>query len=126
MANTLIGALSGVRPVNWGLIVHDIVAWGIQLIGEKPSYLSPFIMHLYQYYGCTTIDEDDMPLSAAEEVVCKVQPMAEDASTESDHPVPDAAPSPPGSPPERSRIAESPPPPSTHHLPPYPHQPPPS
>ena len=29
MANTLFGALSGVRPVNWGLIIHEIVTRGI-------------------------------------------------------------------------------------------------
>ena len=64
VANTLFGALSGVRPVNWGLIIHDIVERGLPLIGRKPSYLSPFIMHLYACYGCTTVDEDDMLISA--------------------------------------------------------------
>ena len=47
VANTLFGSLSGVRPMNLGLIIHEIVARGIQLIGQKPFYLSPFIMHLY-------------------------------------------------------------------------------
>ena len=56
MANTLFGALSGVRPVNWGLIIHKIMARGISKIGRKPSYISPFIMHLYAYHGCTTVD----------------------------------------------------------------------
>ena len=64
VANTMFGALSGVRPVKWGLIIHEIVARGIPLIGRKPSYISPFIMHLYQYHGCSTVDEDDMMLSA--------------------------------------------------------------
>ena len=26
MANTLFGAMSGVRPVNWGLLIHKVVA----------------------------------------------------------------------------------------------------
>ena len=56
MANTLFGALSGVRPVNWGLIIHKIVTRGISKIGRIPSYISPFIMHLYAYHGCITID----------------------------------------------------------------------
>ena len=126
VANTMFGALSGVRLVNWGLVIHEIVARGIHLIGRKPSYLSPFIMHLYQYHGCTTVDEDDMLLLAAEEVVYKLQPVAEDTSTEGDHPIPDAPPSPPGSPPESFRRAGSPPPPSPHHPPPSPRHPPPS
>ena len=29
VANTLFGALSGIWPVNWGLIIHKIVARGI-------------------------------------------------------------------------------------------------
>ena len=41
MANTMFGALSGVRPVNWGLLIHEIVARAIPYIGRKPSYLSP-------------------------------------------------------------------------------------
>ncbi len=29
VANTLFGALSGVRPLNWGVIIHEIVARSI-------------------------------------------------------------------------------------------------
>ena len=83
MANTLFGALSGVRPVNWGLIIHEIVAWALPYIGRKASYISPFIMHLYAFYGCTTVDEDDMLISAAEEIAYKLQPVAQDTSTSS-------------------------------------------
>ena len=64
MANTLFGALSGVRPVNWGLLIHETVARAIPYIGQKPSYLTPFIMHLYTYYGCSTVNEDDLLLIA--------------------------------------------------------------
>ena len=42
MANTLFGALSGVRLVNWGLLIHEIVGRALPNIGKKPSYLSPF------------------------------------------------------------------------------------
>ena len=59
VANTLFGALSGVRSVNWGFIIHEIVARGISHIGKKPSYISPLIMHLYAYHRCTTVDEDN-------------------------------------------------------------------
>ena len=90
MANTLFGALSGVRPVNWGLLIHETVVRAIPYIGRKPSYLSPFIMHLYTYYGCTTVKEDDMMLVAAEEVAYKLQPVVQDTSTSSNRPIPKA------------------------------------
>jgi hypothetical protein len=41
MANTLFGAMSGVRPVNWGLLIHEVFGKAIPHIGRKPSYLSP-------------------------------------------------------------------------------------
>ena len=69
VANTLFGALSGVRPVNWGIIIHDIVEKGLALVGRKTSYLSPFSLHLYSFYGCTTVDVDDMLILAEEESV---------------------------------------------------------
>ena len=72
VANTLFGALSGVRPVNWGVIIHEIVARGISQIGKKPSYIFPFIMHLYEYHHCTTVDEDDKLVTAREEILYKL------------------------------------------------------
>ena len=53
-----------------------------------------------------------MLIWAEDEITYQLQPMAEDDGTESDHPIPDAAPSAPGSPLETSRRARSPPPPS--------------
>ena len=126
VANTLFGALSGVRPVNWGFIIHDIVEKGLPLVGRKTFYLSPFILHLNAFYGCTTVDEDNMLILAEEEIRFRLQPMAKDAGTESDNLIPDATPSPPGSPPENSRRAGSPPPPSPHHHSFSPRHPPPS
>ena len=113
MANTMFGALSGVRPVNWGLLIQELVARALPYIGRKPSYLSPFILHLYQHYGCTTREEDDLLTIAIEEVNYKLQPVA--PNTESDHAIPEAPPSSPGSPPPISRMPNSPPPPSPHH-----------
>ena len=126
MANTLFGALSGVRPVNWGQIIFDYVAQNLPLIGQKPSYLSPFIIHLYAYFGCTTVDEDDLLITAEEELTFRVQPMAEDTMTEGDPPLPEAAPYSPGSPPETSRRPGSPPPPSPRRSGPSPSRPPPA
>ena len=100
MANTLFGAFSGVRPVNWGLIIHEIMTRGISQIGKKPSYISPFFMHLYAYHGCTTVDEDDKLITAREEYAYKLQLVPHESSKESDPPIPEAPPSSPGSPPE--------------------------
>ena len=84
VANTMFGALSGVRPVNYGLIIHEIVTRGISQIGKKPSYISPFIMHLYAYHGCTTVDVDDKLITAREEISYKLQPVPHKSSMESD------------------------------------------
>jgi hypothetical protein len=117
MANTLFGALSGVQPVNWGLLIHETVARAIPSIGRKPSYLSPFLLHLYRRYECITADEEDLLNIAADEVTYKIRPTIPDSSTSSDPANPKAPPSSPGSPPPRrapspapsSRRAVSPP-----------------
>ena len=117
MANTLFGALSGVRPVNWGVLIHEVVSRAIPYIGRKPFYFPPFILHLYQHYECATIEEEDMLTIAKEEVVYKLQPVVADTSTSSDHIIPEAPPSSPGSPPPSFQMPNSPPPPSPHHHP---------
>ena len=99
MANTLFGAIFGVRLVNWGLLIHEVVGRAIPNIGRKPSYLSPFILHLYKHYDCITADEEDLLTIAAEEVTYKVRPAVADSSTSSNPIIPDAPPSSPGSPP---------------------------
>ena len=83
-------------------------------------------MHLYACYGCTTVDKDDMLISAEDEITYKLQPMAEDPGTESNHPIPNTALSPPGSPLETSQRAGSPPPPSPHNPSLSPRHPPPT
>ena len=48
LANTIFGALSGDRMVNWGLIIRDLVGKLVGAAGKsKPSSLSPFLFHLY-------------------------------------------------------------------------------
>jgi hypothetical protein len=120
MANTLFGAMSRVRPVNWGLLIHEVVTRAIPNIGRKPSYLSPFLLHLYRRYKCITADEEDLLNIAAYEVAYKVRTVVPDSSTSSDPANPEALPSSPGSPP-----------PDEHHPrlqvpgePPLPHCPP--
>ena len=99
-ANTLFGAMSGVRPVNWGLLLHEVVGRALPNIGRKPSFLSTFILHLYQHFDCIMADEEDMLTIASKEVAYKLHPEVRDAGTEtsSDPIIPEAPPSSPGSP----------------------------
>ena len=99
MANTLYGAMSGARPVNWGKLIHQYVEKSIPHIGRKPSYLSPYILHLYQHYDCFTGEDEDLWTIAADEVVYKLGPETEMAETgtedSSNHAVRKHLPSPP-------------------------------
>jgi hypothetical protein len=53
-------------------------------IGRKPSFLSPYILHLYQQYGCINEAEKDVLTIAEDEVVYKLGPEVEltEAGTE--------------------------------------------
>ena len=107
LANTLFGALSGSMPVNWGLLIHEVVMKALPYIGKKPSFFSPF---LYHHFDLQVPDEDDELTIAAEEVTYKLQPEVGETETSSDPIVPDA-PSPPGSPPPHPRPNSLPHPP---------------
>ena len=76
LTHTLFGALSGSRPVNWGLLIHEVVAKALPNIGKKPSFLSPFIFHLYHQYDLLVPDEEDELTIVADEVTYKLQPKA--------------------------------------------------
>ena len=52
MANTIFGTLSGKQPVKWGRLIQELVEKSIPHIGNKPSPISPYILHLYQQNGC--------------------------------------------------------------------------
>ena len=77
MANTLFGAISRVRPINWGRLIQCYVEKSIPNIGRKPSFLSPYILHLYQHYNCINETEVDALTIAEDEVVYKLGPDAE-------------------------------------------------
>ena len=117
MANTLFGALFGVWQVNWVVLIHKVVSRAIPYIGRKPSYLSPFIMHLYQHYECATIDEENLLTIATEELAYKLHPMVANTSTSNGPIILEAPPSSPGSPPPSFQRPNSPLPPPPHHHP---------
>jgi hypothetical protein len=86
MANTLFGAMSGVRPVKWGRLIQEYVERNIPFIGRKPFFLSPYILHLYKHYECLTRAEEDAMTIADDKVAYKLGSevaLAESGSEES-------------------------------------------
>ena len=112
MANTLFGTMSRVRPVNWGKLHHEYVEKSIPHIGRKPSYLFPYIFHLYQHYDCFTGEEEGLLTIVADKVVYKLVlevQIAETGTKYSNDPV--VLEEPPVSPTSRIQKPTSPPPP---------------
>ena len=64
-----------------GLIIHKVVERVLPNIGRKPSFLSLFILHLYQHFDYITAEEEDLLAIAADEVTYKLQPKVGDAKT---------------------------------------------
>ena len=51
VGNTIFGALSGVRPVDWGVVVKDLVQRLLSRMGKsKATPICPCIFHLYHSY----------------------------------------------------------------------------
>ena len=46
-------------------------------------------MHVYEYHGCSTVDEDDKLLTTREEITYKLQPVPHESSSEGDPPIPE-------------------------------------
>ena len=78
MANTLFGAISGVSPVNWGRLIQEYAEKSIPHIGRKPSFLSPYILHLYQHYSYINEAEEVVLTIMEDEVVYKLGPDVEE------------------------------------------------
>ena len=59
LGNTIFGALSGERSVDWAIIFMELVN---RLVGEasktKPTPICPFLYHLYESKGLLTEDEE--------------------------------------------------------------------
>ena len=49
--NTVFGALMGDRPVDWGLLIYDVVTRMVGLVSKgKSTMVCPFIFQLYKLY----------------------------------------------------------------------------
>ena len=59
IGNTIFGALSGERPVDWSKVFSELVQ---QLVGgagkSKPTPICPFLYHLYECKGLLTEEEE--------------------------------------------------------------------
>ena len=95
MVNTLFGAMSGVKPINWGRFIQEYVEKSLPHIGRKPTFLSPYILHLYQHHSCVNEAEEDMLTIAEDEVVYKLCPEVELAETGPEDSSDTAVPEPP-------------------------------
>ena len=111
MANTLFGAMSKVRPVNWDRWIQEYVEKFLPHIGQKSSYLSPYILHLYQHHGCVNEAEKGMLTIMEDEVVYKFGPEIEIAEIGTEDTNDTAVPEPPptSSPPKVQKPASPPP-----------------
>ena len=114
MANTMFGAMSGVWPVNWAMLIQEYIEKFLPYIGRKASFLSPYILHLYQHelhHDYVNEAEENTLTIAEDEVVYKLGPevgMAETGTKDSsDIVVPEPT---PASPPSKVRKPTSPPP----------------
>ena len=59
IGNTIFGALSGERPVDWGKVFSELVQRLVGGVGKsKPTPICPFLYHLYEYKGLLTEEEE--------------------------------------------------------------------
>ena len=68
IGNTIFGALSGERPVDWGKVFSELVQ---RLVGgagkSKPTPICPFLYHLYECKGLLT-EEEEIDYTTAKEL----------------------------------------------------------
>ena len=58
VGNTIFGALSGVRKVNWGQVLQEVVGKLVfRLEKGKSSSISPLLSHLYHRFECLREEE---------------------------------------------------------------------
>ena len=63
--NTIFGALSGTRKVNWDLVIQELVEKLVSGLEKgKPSPINPYLFHLYDRFKCLTEGEMEMIESA--------------------------------------------------------------
>ena len=67
IGNTIFGAISGERPVDWAIIFMELVNWLVGGVDKtKPTPICPFLYHLYESKGLLTKDEETDYIAAQE------------------------------------------------------------
>ena len=59
IGNTIFGALSRDKPVDWDKVFSELVQWLVGGAGKpKPTPICPFLYHLYECKGLLTEEEE--------------------------------------------------------------------
>ena len=67
IGNTIFGALSGDRPVDWGKVFSELIQRLVGRVGKaKPTSICPFLYHLYKCKGLLTEEEETDSITAKE------------------------------------------------------------
>ena len=81
IGNTIFGALSGDRPIDWGKVFSELVQ---RLVGgagrAKPTPICPFLYHLYKCKGLLTEEEETDYTTAKELNRYKIPPERDEDS----------------------------------------------
>ena len=58
VGTTIFGALSKIRKVSWGQVLHEVVDKLVSGLEKgKPTPISPYLFHLYNRFECLREDE---------------------------------------------------------------------
>ena len=81
IGNTIFGALSGDRPVDWGKVFSELVQWLVEAAGKaKPTPICPFLYHLYKCKGLLTEEEETDYTTAKELNRYRISPEQDEDS----------------------------------------------
>ena len=83
IGNTIFGALSGDRPVDWGKVFSELVQWLVGGAGRaKPTPICSFLYHLYECKGLLT-EEEETDYTTAKELNWYEIPLERDEDSDS-------------------------------------------
>ena len=68
VGNTIFGAFTGERPVNWAQIISDTVQKLLAGVGRKAVPITPFLYHLYHTNGLL-LDEEECDYAVAKDLL---------------------------------------------------------
>ena len=73
IGNTIFGALDGGRPLDWGIVLQDLISQLAARVGKpKPTPIYLFIFHLYDNQGLLTEERETNYKTAKELAGCLI------------------------------------------------------